>query len=274
MVAVDERGFSKALESLLERMGSFRKGRGRLVGISPHAPYSLSGTVIGKLARLARSMNAPLSIHVAETAEEEAMISKGSGALSLVFRSIIRTGIPLRGMGMSPVAFLDSLGALTEKTIAVHCVHVGETDIRLLRDRGCTAALCPTSNDLLGAGEAPVADLLEAGLGIAPGTDSAASNPSMDLFEEGRLLAAIAERQAGRSLISSGDLLKMITIRPATFLGLDEEIGSLTPGKFADFVVLDGAPADANDPNPSAWAGKERVRQTFLGGRPSYERKS
>ncbi|MCL5292016.1 MAG: amidohydrolase family protein, partial [Actinobacteria bacterium] len=214
MVAVDLAGFSKAREDLIKRLGSAAEKPWRRAGISPHAPYSLSGGSIKKLIVMASDMGLPTAIHVAETADELSMIKDGSGALSAIFNSLIKTEIPRKGTGLSPVAYLDSLGALSSSTLAIHCVHLEPSDLYIIKKRGSAVVCCPTSNALLKTGEAPVALLLGNDVTFGLGTDSAASNPRMDIFDEMRAVRdEVARQSEGTLTVTSAELLRMATVR-------------------------------------------------------------
>jgi aminodeoxyfutalosine deaminase len=276
MVAVDAAGFDAAFSELLERVEATVTAPGRRSGISPHSPYSLSAGTIKKLSAFAGASGLPACIHVAETLDEVEMIHRGSGPLSRFFARFIETGIP-PGTGLSPVAYLDSLSALGASTLAVHCVHIDQADVGLIKKQGTAVALCPSSNRLLSGKEAPVALLEQAGVRYGAGTDSAAGDTRLDLFEELRAVRQIARRQSGGAVeITADRLLRSATIGAAEILGLDDEIGSLAPGKLADMAVLrpprgtaTRAPADLVD-----WATRETVEATILGGEIVYDKNS
>jgi 5-methylthioadenosine/S-adenosylhomocysteine deaminase len=279
IVAVDEAGFSAAREDLSNRMSQAPAGPGRRIGISPHSPYALSAESIKNTIVLASRLNVPISIHVAESLAEVEMIKAGAGTLKSFFDGFIETGLPAAGTGLSPVAYLDALSALTGSTLAVHCVHVDENDIGILKSRDASVAVCPTSNAALGVGEAPIASLVRAGVRFGVGTDSAASNPSMDLFDDLRAVRDIAFRQShGLIDITAERLLRLATVEAAEILGLGGEMGSLERGKRADMVVL-RPPADrerdmmrgGRAAAVADWAAKDNIAATILGGEAVYK---
>ncbi|MDR2711067.1 MAG: TRZ/ATZ family hydrolase [Burkholderiales bacterium] len=188
--------------------------------LAPHAPYSVSDRSFERVATLAKELDLPLHIHVHETRDE---ISQS-----------------LKEYGMRPLERLHRLGLVGPKLIAVHAVHLDAQEIAQLAACGASVAHCPTSNLKHGSGIAPLAGLLEAGVNVGLGTDGAASNSRFDLFEEMRLAALLAKGSTeNASAVDAHRALAMATICGARALGLDEEIGSLEPGKVADLCAVD-----------------------------------
>jgi len=152
-------------------------------------------------------------------------------------RSFLPEGWEAPGFG--PVEYLDRLGLLSSRTLAVHCVQLVREDHSRLQSRRVTVVTCPRSNERLGGGKAPVLELLREGIPVALGTDSLASAPDLDLFGE---LAALCDLHPG---LAPAAALRMATFNGARGLGLDERLGSIEPGKLAGLVVLPmGAPDD------------------------------
>jgi 5-methylthioadenosine/S-adenosylhomocysteine deaminase len=162
--------------------------------------------------------------------------------------------------------------------VAAHCVTVDEEEIELLRAHDVAVAHCPRSNGFLGCGVAPLATLRDAGLRVSVATDSPASTPSFDIFEELRAAVASArarERDAGA--LHAREALELGTLAGARVLGLEDEIGSLVPGKQADVVVvsLEGSPVDpVEDPAAAVVLGgsPDRVLATLVGGEERYRK--
>ncbi len=161
----------------LDRLRPLETSRARL-GVSPHAPYSVSGPLYRASARLAREMGLPIAVHVAESAAETALLATGTGPFADLWR---RRSIPLPdavaqfppGSGaVSPIRWLDHHGVLGPETLCIHAIRVDVFDLELLRERGAAVAHCPLSNARHGHGWAPVDQLLEAGLRVGLGTDS------------------------------------------------------------------------------------------------------
>ena len=188
--------------------------------IAPHAPYSVDDAGLALCAKLAEERDLPIHVHVHETAAE-------------ITESLERHDC-------RPLARLDELGAVNERLMAVHATQLEEAEIELLAERGCAVVHCPQSNLKLASGFCPVHDLHTAGVTVALGTDSAASNNDLDLLGEMQTAALLAKAVSGNAeAVSATVALEMATLAGARALGLDGEIGSLRPGKAADLVALD-----------------------------------
>ena len=188
--------------------------------VAPHSPYTCSADTLKRAAALARRFQAPLLIHVAETRHER--------------------DESLEKKKLSPVAWLDSLGFLGPDVLAAHCVWVDDADIRVLVARGVGCAHNPSSNMMLASGVAPVPDMLAAGLRLGLGTDGVAgSNNNLDMMQEMDLAAKLQKvsRLDPRAL-TAWQVLEMATIGGARALHMEDQIGSLEPGKQADIILL------------------------------------
>ncbi len=206
------------------------------IGISPHAPYTVRGELFEALGSFAKRYSLPQTIHLAESLAEEDLFQKGIGPFAEMFA---RRGIAWETPQLSPTRFLDACGAITPGTLAVHCVQVSQEDIALLKARGATVAHCPKSNGKLGSGFAPVRAMLNAGLAVGLGTDSVASNNNADMFEEMRSAVFTARaRERDPMALTAEEALRLATLGGAEAMGMAQEIGSLTPGKRADFCVV------------------------------------
>lgn len=229
-------------------------GPGRRVGLAPHAPYTVSASLLGRVVDLTLARGAPVSLHLAESADEDAFVRDGAGPLAERLRA---RGVDVRATGRSPVAWADACGALRQGVTLVHLTQASRTDLDQVAVSGAGAVACPVSNEVLGHGAAPAA-LLAGGGPRALGTDSRASNPRPDLFEEAR--------RAGAPLDAPG-VLRLLTLGGAEVLGGADEYGALAPGRLADLVAVDlppgrGCPIEAL----VATASREHVRLTVLGG--------
>jgi cytosine/adenosine deaminase-related metal-dependent hydrolase len=130
------------------------------------------------------------------------------------------------------VGYLHRLGIFSSRTLAVHCVHLDQQDHSLLQAGQVTVVTCPRSNARLGVGTAPIQKLLSAGIPVALGTDSLASNPDLDLFAE---MAALVDAHEG---LYPAPVLRMATLNGARALGLDDRLGSIEVGKLAALLVI------------------------------------
>lgn len=234
------------------------------LGIAPHAPYTVSRQLLERAAGLARERGLPLLVHLAESREELEYLRSASGPLAERLR---RRGIAVEPGGLGPAAWLESAGALRRGDVLAHCVHAGPDDLARIARAGAGVALCPTSNEVLGVGPAPLRELLAAGVPLGVGTDSAATNPARDPFQELRALLALARAQ--EAPFGPAEALRAGTLGGARLLGLERQVGSLTPGKLADLVALglDGEPGEPAAAVVRAGSA-ERVRLVIRGGEP------
>jgi 5-methylthioadenosine/S-adenosylhomocysteine deaminase len=185
----------------------------------PHAPYTVSDRSFEQIRVLADELEAPIQMHVLESASEV----RGS----------------LEQYGRRPLQRLDELGLLTPLLAAVHMTQLEPADLELVGARGVHVIHCPESNLKLASGMCPVADLLAAGVNVALGTDGAASNNDLDMFGEMRTAALLAKGVAGRAdALPAFDALRAATLGGATALGLGDRVGSLVAGKEADVVCV------------------------------------
>jgi len=232
------------------------------IGVSPHAPYTVSASLYREAARWARAAGLPLALHLAESRAEAEFLRAAVGPFAEAWR---RRGIPLHDAGQSPVALAAHQDVLGPDTLCIHAVQVDAGDIARLAQAGAAVAHCPRANARHGHGAAPLAKLLAAGIRVGLGTDSVASVAPLDLFAEARAAQALAG-------LTAADTLALCTLGGARALGLDHEIGTLTAGKRADIAVID-LEVTGGDPAERVLAvGRAGVRATFLGGRQVYGR--
>jgi cytosine/adenosine deaminase-related metal-dependent hydrolase len=200
--------------------------------LTPHAPHTSSPALLRAIAARAARDRTRLSVHVAESEAEVRYLADGSGPLAELFEERGRPPGEWQPPACSPVRHLERLGLLGPRTLAVHCVHVGEEDRELLRRAGASVVTCPRSNRYLGVGTAPVPELLRAGIAVALGTDSLASAPDLDLFAE---MAALRREHPG---LDPETVLRMATHYGARALGCAERLGSIEAGREACFVSV------------------------------------
>src|SRR5438128_1596251 len=198
----------------------------RSLGVSPHAPYTVSEALYRSVAELARSEGWPVAMHLAESPAETEFVREGSGPFADALRA---RGIHVTAHHCSPVQYLVRLGVLQRATgwLCIHCVQVDERDIEMLRHAGVGLAHCPRSNRAHGHGTAPLAAFRRAGLRVGLGTDSVVSVGDSSLLAE-----------AAAAGLDGEDALRMLTIEGARALGLESEIGSLEVGKQGDLAVF------------------------------------
>lgn len=195
------------------------RGAGRIsVTLGPHAPYTCPPDFLKKVLAAAERLQVPLQIHLAETAGEVEASRQEHGC--------------------SPIQLMDRLGLFEYRVTAAHCVHLDNEDIKLLAQKQVGVAHNPGSNLKLGSGVAPVSKLLEAGVTVGLGTDGAASNNNLDMFEEMRLAALLAKGiQQDPTLLPAEKALQMATADGAEALFL-EKLGRLKEGYKADIIGL------------------------------------
>ncbi|GAA5334565.1 amidohydrolase family protein [Thermus hydrothermalis] len=186
------------------KVAAWRKREGRVkVGLSPHAPYSVSLPLLKRLAQYAQAEGIPLMVHAAESPEEVAFLREGTGPLAEVHRRFSQA--PFTPPGLTPVRLLHALGVLGPTTLLVHGVQVDEEEVALLAETGTKVVLCPRSNQNLAVGEAPIPLYARYGVELALGTDSRASSPDLDVRQEALFLWGKADpRLLVRALTRGG----------------------------------------------------------------------
>jgi cytosine/adenosine deaminase-related metal-dependent hydrolase len=219
------------------------------IAVAPCSPFSVTQELMRESAELARKLGLRLHTHLAETLEEEQFAKES--------------------FGLTPVQYVEELGWLLPDVWLAHCVHLSAEDVALFAQRDVGVAHCPSSNMRLGAGMAPVHELLDAGVRVGLGVDGSASNERGDLFLEVKQALLVARARGGPKAMTVRDALRLGTRGSASVLGRDD-IGQLAPGKRADFAVwrtdrleLGGA----SDPVAGLiFAGPQRVDRLYVGG--------
>jgi cytosine/adenosine deaminase-related metal-dependent hydrolase len=194
------------------------------IGVSPHAPYTVSAPLYEAIVAFARRERLPVAVHLAESKEESQFVGSGTGPFADAWRA---RGIQVEAHNSSPVAFLMQLGVLQPGTLCIHCVQTNEHDVAVLAAAGVAIAHCPRSNRAHGHGAAPLGAFRSAGIRVGLGTDSVVSVGDLDLWAE-----AVA------ASLDGADALRALTLDGARALGWESEIGSLDVGKAADLAVF------------------------------------
>jgi 5-methylthioadenosine/S-adenosylhomocysteine deaminase len=241
------------------------------IGISPHAPYTVSDALYEAATAYALDEGLPMALHIAEAEVETQLVERGAGRFADGLRA---RGIEVRPRAASPIALVDRLGVLDARPLLIHCVRLTADDVERVARSGSSVAHCPAANAKLGHGIAPIRELLDAGVRVGLGSDSVASNNRMDLLEEARLAALFqAARLARHDALGTTEALHMATLGGAAALGLDDRVGSLDVGKAADIAafsldVVRGAPV--HEPEAAALYALRGGDATFVAvaGRP------
>ncbi|MGI8545871.1 MAG: amidohydrolase family protein [Gemmatimonadaceae bacterium] len=206
------------------------------IGVSPHAPYTVSDALYRAVAAYASSNELPIAMHIGEGADEHALVTSGTGIFA---ERLGRRGIRTPSRARSPIALLAELGALLPGALLIHAVHADDEDIRTIAQHHACVAHCPVSNAKLGHGVAPLAHFLAADIPVGLGSDSVASNNRMDMLDEARIALLMQNARGGSALeVSAQTALELVTIGGARALGLERTVGSLEPGKAADLVAF------------------------------------
>jgi cytosine/adenosine deaminase-related metal-dependent hydrolase len=220
------------------------------LAVAPCSPFSVTKELMVESAALARRLGLRLHTHLAETVEEDEYCRQLYGC--------------------RPVEYLDELGWIESDVWCAHCVHLSAEDIGAFGGAGVGVAHCPTSNLRLGAGVAPVRDLVESGVPVGLGVDGSASNERSDLFFEVKQALLVARGRGGPRAMTVRDALRLGTRGGASVLGRDD-IGRLAPGKRADIAVwrTDGLELGGAQADPVAGlvlSAPHRVDRLYVGG--------
>jgi 5-methylthioadenosine/S-adenosylhomocysteine deaminase len=227
-----------ALRSLREKVAHHAQSATERVriGVSPHAPYTVSDALFALVASYARAEHLPVATHAAESEAEAALVGAGTGPFAAALRT---RGIASPARGPSTIDLLERTGIMGCAPLLIHAVRVSQSDLRAIAASGATIAHCPIANARLGHGIAPMVEAAAAGITIGIGTDSVASNNRIDMLEEARIAQALQRaRLESASAFAADQLLRMVTIDSARILGMDDRIGSLEVGKDADFCAI------------------------------------
>lgn len=220
--APDNKTWDAAVAYMRDFSRQYKNDRLITPALAPHAPYTVSTDHLKQVRALATELGAPILIHVSETKDELRQIAE-------------------KYNGMTPGAYLDSIGFLGDDVVAAHGVHLTADELKIFAARKTGVAHCPESNQMLASGVAPVVDMIKAGMEVGLGTDGpAGSNNNLDMVEE---MASAARLQKvmrnDPKAISAREVLRLATIGGAQVLGLDKKIGTIERGKRADLVIID-----------------------------------
>ena len=227
-----------AMRELEDRIDKLQLEQTDLVslGVSPHAPYTVSDRLYQAAAKFADSRRLPLAMHIAESEPEYDIVANARGDFADRWK---RRGIAVARRARSPIELLEQLGALDRGPLLIHCVRVDDADIAIMARRRCAVAHCPASNAKFGHGIAPLLSFVAAGIRVGIGSDSVASNNRMDILDEARLAVLIHRAATQRhDAFGAHQALELATIGGARALGIESRVGSLEAGKDADLAAF------------------------------------
>lgn len=260
-----------ALRGLQEAVTAMRTRETALVrvGVSPHAPYSVSDDLFRSVSVWAAAQSLPVAVHIAESEAEFALVERGAGPFAEFLRG---RGIAVAPRGDRPMAVVADAGLLRRDTLLIHCVRATDADVHDIALAGCGVAHCPGSNAFLGVGVAPLRELLGAGARVGLGSDSMGSNDGMDLrVEASRAIRQQAERLGRGETLTPAAAFRLATLGGAEALRLDAEVGSIVTGKEADLAVFTPVGAGVTDVEPVRQLverpGAFQASRTFVAGR-------
>lgn len=249
------------------------------IGIAPHSPYSCHPALFKSVADRAGESDLPVAVHVAGSRDEYNFVKYGSSPLGQDYRA--QSGwseVPWLPTGVSPVQYMSQWGIFeVPNMLAVHCVHVDPADVDTLAKYDVAVAYCPRCNLKLGMGIAPLGSFLDHGLRVGIGTDSPASNATMDFFDEMRIGLLVQRGLAGEAqFYRAKEFIKMATLEGARALKVDHLVGSLEPGKRADIIAIDlsrSHQVPTQDPYSALvhTTNQEDVVMTMVDGKFLYE---
>lgn len=205
------------------------------IGISPHACFTVRPELYQRIGKWAVVNNVPVSFHAAESREEEQFISQRSGPIQDFLK---KRAVDWKILGNTSITHLRETGIFDAKPLLAHLVQASDSDLDVIQSYDIPVAHCPKSNAKFAHGIAPISSMLDRGIRVCIGTDSAASNNRLDMFEEARFAFLQQRSREGKPVITEQQILEMMTIRGAESLKMDKIVGSIEQGKQADLAVL------------------------------------
>lgn len=247
-----------------------------LLSVAPHAPYTVGPSLTKRAIEWAERSGVVWTMHIAESFEESRWMQECDTSLDAFLQKVHTLpegrveNISWRACGDSPVEYMRKYGLLNRSLVAAHAVQLNDADIQHLARHSVNVAHCPRSNSRLRAGAARVADLLQAGVSVGFGTDSAASNDDLDVLSEARFAWHLHRALTPDFRFESREAIHRLTLGAARALGLSDSIGSLDEGKLADiaiFNISDTSEVARERPYDVLLYGQLPVVQVFVGGK-------
>ena len=229
-----ENDFAKLIDKILDLQE--RETELVKVGLSPHAPYTVSRKLFERITDYSIEKNIKITIHASESNEEKDFMETGAGFFAGIYEKL---NLEWNAPHVSSVEYLADIGVLRAKPLLAHCVKVSDKDIELIQASDSRVAHCPKSNAKFGHGTAPLEKFLERKIRVGFGSDSVASNNICDITEEARFATLFARNVENRKrFLTAKEIIEMTTLGGASALGLEREIGTLEAGKQADVIVI------------------------------------
>ncbi len=229
------------MKKLKEELAQVKTDELLSVGLSPHAPYSVSRELYQASCGFAGDARMPVCTHLAETQDEIEFLTKGTGSFSAFLRQIRALPDVWKPPGTMPVRYLNELGIVNNRTLLIHCNYVSDEEVAMIQSSGASIAFCPGSHHFFGHTNHPVRRFLDTGINVGIGTDSLASNDTLSVLDELKFLSM-------NHPISPQTLICMATVNGAKAIGLESQVGQLREGFEADIcgVGLPEQPADTS----------------------------
>lgn len=210
-------------------------------GLSPLSIYSVGPHLFELSVEYAKEKDMLVAVHVAGSQEEYQFVKYGSGRLANDYRVLMGwEKSSWQPTGVSPIRYLYDLGLLEARTVAIHSSHIDSKDLDIIEDNDIHVVSCPRYSAKLGGGLAPLSKFIERNIWFGFGTESMAAIGNMDMFDE-MLVGLLLERNSAKTIkgLRADLFIKAATYGAAKVLGLDKEVGSLEPGKYADIIAVD-----------------------------------
>lgn len=283
--AADKRRVGAAMDHAKKDIDTWRSETDEslvTIGIAPAAMFYTHPALFGKVSEYARREGCPVALHLAGTREEYNFIRYGSSPFSVDMLDSRRRGYveipPWLPTGTTPVNYALNWNAFeSDNVLAIHCIHVEDKDIRKLKEYDVAVAACPRIAAQLGMGVVPINELTRAGLRVGLGTDSPAATQSTDMMAEMRIGMLLQRATDPNTFLDAQTMIEMATIGGARALKMDNKIGSLEVGKYADIVAVDlSGSHQAQTQNPAqavvnSCNGTD-VLLTMVGGKVLFEK--
>jgi cytosine/adenosine deaminase-related metal-dependent hydrolase len=251
-------GADAAIERAADRTNA---GNDLRIGISPHAPYTVEPNVLVQCLDRAQRDALPVCIHAAETLDEVRYTLDRTGPIRQFFESIGEWDESIPALGMRPIEFLHSAGALRPGTLLAHANYVSNEDIDAITESGTSVVYCPRTHAAFGHPPHRFRDMLARGVNVCLGTDSLASNPSLSLLEEMRFL------RREHADVPPATIMQMAMAAGAKALELGEVTGQLEPGRWADMIAIPLDAESAATPLSATLESDELPAAVFVRGR-------